>query len=233
MPTPSVIDLSHHNTIPQSLVPAKDAGIVGVIHKLTEGTSYTDDKVQARYALAKDAGMAWGVYHFVKAGSATQQAEFFLDQGEKLGVIDDDTCLVLDWEVGDFSADQAVQFLEYVQNRTGRSPMLYSGHTCKEDPDPRLGDYRLWLAQYSSSCTLPSFAEDYWLWQYSQEGSVPGVSPPTDVNQAGVPLDQLLVEWAGDLEPEPVPVPEITTVIITIEAPPNIKFKVNIVSPEA
>ena len=45
---PAFIDLSHHNVIPQSLKPAKQSGIVGVIHKATEGTSYVDDGDIAR-----------------------------------------------------------------------------------------------------------------------------------------------------------------------------------------
>lgn len=229
--TPVVIDISHHNVIPESLQPAKDAGIVGVIHKLTEGSSYTDDKVQARRALARDAGMAWGTYHFIRGGDPIAQADFYLAQGQKLGVHDNDTLLCLDWEVDEVTADDALAFLQRLLTRTGRAPVLYSGHTCKEDPDPRLGDYRLWLAQYGSSCSLPDFAEEYWLWQYTDSGNVPGVTPPTDLNAYQGSVQQLLAEWAGgDVIPVPEPPDEDDLVVtVIIEAPPGVRVDVRFI----
>src|SRR5262245_32071305 len=74
---PAFIDLSHHNTIPESLQDARRSGILGVIHKATEGSSYVDSKVDARFWLARDAGMMWGVYHFVRPGDMDQQVGFF------------------------------------------------------------------------------------------------------------------------------------------------------------
>jgi len=228
MPTPVVIDLSHHNTIPSSLKPAKDSGIVGVIHKMTEGTSYTDDKVQARYKLAKDAGMAWGLYHFIRPGKIIAQADYFLAQAEALDVLDRNTLLALDWEDAGVSADDALLFLDHIQDRSGRAPVLYSGHVCKEDPDDALGDYRLWLAQYGSSCTLPDFAEEYWLWQYTDKGTVPGIDPPTDLNDYQGSVQQLLAEWSGgDVIPVPPPLPGVVSVIIS--APPGIKVEVQVI----
>ena len=50
---------------------------IGCIHKLTEGSSYTDDHADARHYLATSAGMAWGLYHFLRPGNMEQQAEFF------------------------------------------------------------------------------------------------------------------------------------------------------------
>src|SRR5262245_57385704 len=117
---PAFIDLSHHNVIPQSLVPAKQSGIVGVIHKLTESTSYLDDKVASRFYLAQQAGLLWGVYHFVRKGSISQQVDFFLTKA--LPVSDERTLFCLDWEDGSVSLDDAIEFLEAVERETGRAP---------------------------------------------------------------------------------------------------------------
>src|SRR5262245_31193082 len=97
-PVAKVIDLSHHNTIPADLMEAKNAGIIGCIHKLTEGSSYVDDKCQARYYLAQQAGMLWGIYHFMRSGDMKAQANFFWNKANQLNVVDDDTVLVADHE---------------------------------------------------------------------------------------------------------------------------------------
>jgi lysozyme len=197
MPTPKVIDLSHHNVVPESLVPAAQSGILGVIHKLSEGTSHVDSKVDSRHWLANDAGMLWGLYHFIRPGDPRAQAEFFVRTAQEMQVCDDNTLWALDWEDKGVSAEDALVFLQTVAELTDAEPVLYSGHVCKEDPDDRLADYRLWLAQYASSCTLPSFAEKYWLWQYSEDGEVPGIEPPTDLNEFPGSDDELIATWSG------------------------------------
>src|SRR5262245_29309111 len=98
---PAFIDISHHQTIPESLVPAAQAGIIGVVHKATEGTSYVDDKMDNRRYLAQEAGLLWGLYHFVRGGSMDAQVDHFLDAAAPYS--DANTLLALDWEVSDVS----------------------------------------------------------------------------------------------------------------------------------
>jgi GH25 family lysozyme M1 (1,4-beta-N-acetylmuramidase) len=79
MPKPIVIDLSHHNVIPHDLNDARASGIAGVIHKVTDGLSFVDEKFNSRYSLARDANMLFGAYHFLRPGMIdTQQADRFL-----------------------------------------------------------------------------------------------------------------------------------------------------------
>jgi len=225
MPTTRVIDLSHHNVIPQSLEAAAAAGVWGVIHKLTEGTSFTDDKVDSRYYLAKEAGMLWGVYHFIRPGNIEQQAEFFVGQADALGVSDQSTLYVLDYEDTGVSLDDALTFMRKVEQLTGGMPALYSGHVLKEalggKPNAEISQYRLWLAEYSSSPTLPPGFDEYWLWQFSESGSVPGIEPPVDVNAYDGDQDLLRAEWVeGGVQPEPQP--DQITVTIRITAPAGV-----------
>lgn len=217
MPRAVVIDLSHHNTIPESLQAAADAGIMGVIHKATEGTSYIDSKVQARYRLAKDAGMLWGIYHFLRPGSMDLQAANFVDQARALGVLDADTLVAADHEDAGVSLDDLVDFLAVVADMTKRAPVIYSGHVLKDqlkgEADYRLNQYRLWLAQYTSGTpTVPPGWPHYWLWQYTDKGSVPGVNPPTDLNDyiGG----ELAREWSGSTGPTPQPTERPTVTVI-------------------
>jgi lysozyme len=229
VPTPVVIDLSHHNVVPTSLQPAYDAGIVGCIHKVTEGSSFVDSKVASRFYLAKSAGMKWGVYHFVRPGDMKKQAEFFYDKGSYLGVIDQGTLLALDWEVSEVTANDAVKFMEHLEYISQRSPVLYSGHVCKEQPDARLGQWRLWLAHYASTCKLPSFATEYYLWQYTDTGAIAGVTPPTDLNAYDGPIEELLLSWSGSSKeepPAPTPAPESRIMTVDITAPAGVEVRV-------
>src|SRR5262245_50005936 len=119
MPTPKVIDLSHHNSIPKDLIETKNAGIIGCIHKLTEGSSHVDSKVQARHYLAQQAGMAWGIYHFMRPGNMSAQANFFINKALELGLLDDNTCIVADHEDEGVSGEELKQFLDYVEDLCG------------------------------------------------------------------------------------------------------------------
>jgi lysozyme len=229
---PSVIDISHWQTVSPGFEPAKAEGIVGVIHKLTEGSSYVDDTVDARAFLAREADLLFGVYHFVRPGSMSQQAKFFVDTANKLNLDEDGELL--------YALDQAIEFLEAVAELTGKSPVLYSGHVIKEqldkEVDLRIYDYRLWLAQYSSSPELPKGYDSYWLWQYTDKGQLPGIAPAVDLNQYfGDSLDDLREEWSGgdmpepEPEPEPGPEPDVpmftTTITIVSESPIGVHVK--------
>jgi lysozyme len=225
---PGFIDLSHHNTIPESLEPAYQAGILGCIHKCTEGTSYVDSKVDSRGYLATKAGMMWGLYHFVRPGSMVEQVDFFLSTAEEVSDIEE-TLFALDWEDTAVSLESAVAFMTRLEGISGRSPVLYSGHVLKEalngKPDPRLSRYRLWLAQYGSSPTLPPGWDRYWGWQYTDQGSVPGITPPTDLNAFDGTAEELLAGWSGR-EAVPVPPPSPQPLTVTILVPPGVQVNV-------
>jgi len=62
---PFVVDLSHHNDV-TDFSKVKAAGIVGVIHKSTEGTGFADKMYAVRRGHAIDAGLLWGAYHFLR-----------------------------------------------------------------------------------------------------------------------------------------------------------------------
>src|SRR5580765_2996828 len=73
-----VIDLSHHNRSPD-FQKAKAAGIVGVIHKASEGLTYVDPTYASNRRKALAAGLLWGAYHFGSGGNPKGQADHFLD----------------------------------------------------------------------------------------------------------------------------------------------------------
>lgn len=229
MPNPIVIDLSHHNTVPESFEEAKAAGIVGVIHKASEGGSYVDDKVDSRFYLAQQAGLLWGLYHFMRPGDQTEHAAFFVDVATNFG--DENTLLAVDHEDPDVSLADLKVFLDEVVRLTGRLPVIYSGHVLKEQldgkADPELDGYLLWLADYSAPATLPPGFKAYWLWQYTDSGQVPGVTPPTDLNDGDV--NDVVMRWSGSAYPVPEPEPDETPeVVIDITATEGVKVTVQV-----
>jgi lysozyme len=208
---PGFIDISHHQVIPESLVAAKQSGILGVIHKATEGKSYVDDKYAARKHLAADAGMLFGAYHFLRPGDMEDQAAFFVETAG----LDPAMLYAADHEDARVSLGELKGFLAAVNDIIGRPNgcVIYSGHVLKEQlgtkPDAFITAHRLWLAQYSSSPSLPAGFTGFWGWQYTDKGTVPGINPPTDLNAYDGTADELAAEWSGSgvapVPPEPAP----------------------------
>jgi GH25 family lysozyme M1 (1,4-beta-N-acetylmuramidase) len=230
MPNTMVVDLSHWNVVPSSLKPAREAGVVGIIHKMTEGMGGVDATADNRKYLANQAGLEWGLYHFLRPGDMVAQANHFIDNANLANVLDSDTLVAADYEDANVSLAQLQQFMTTLEELTGRQPVLYSGHVLKDkgggNAQPSLKKYRLWLAQYASKPTLPSGWSKYWLWQWTDNGTIPGIDPPTDCNDYQGSTDQLLSEWAGwgDVQPQPEPTPE--TITIRVIVPPNVVVEV-------
>lgn len=168
-----VIDISHHQpTVDFDKVRAD--GIVGVIHKASEGTRFIDKKYNARRQQALDAGLLWGAYHFGVGGSGKAQADHFLEAADPI----DSTLIVLDFEANrvgpTMTLDQAREFVTHLEQHINRFPGLYSGSLIKEQlggepPDPVLSQCFLWIAQYSgrTPVNIPNTFHTWTFWQYT------------------------------------------------------------------
>jgi lysozyme len=170
-----VVDISHHNGN-VDLTKAKAAGIVGVIHKATQGTSMIDNMYQQNLLKAQAAGLLWGAYHFGTSGDGVAQADFFLSKANA----DPQTLLVLDYEPNGNSTmtlDQARAFVSRIKEVTGRFPGFYSGSLIKEQlggkpADPVLSQCFLWIAQYGPAPkNIPATWPTWTFWQYT-DGNV-------------------------------------------------------------
>jgi lysozyme len=231
-PIPRVLDLSHHQIIPTDLQEARGEGIVAIIHKLTEGTSFVDSKAQARHYLAQQADMRFGLYHFLRPGSMKEQAEFFINTAKSLGICDDDTLFAADHEDQSVTGQQLKEFLDRVEDLTGHSPVVYSGHVLKEQlaGSGYRPKRRLWLAQYCPPPPeLPEGVDAFWLWQFSESGDVGGISP-VDVNHFEGDAETFLAGWAGRHEPRPprpTPVPVMVELIASATAPVELHITAN------
>jgi len=172
-----VIDVSHHQgSIDFHRVAA--AGVVGVIHKATAGTTWIDKMYPTNRVKAQDAGLLWGAYHWGSGEPNTiaQQAAHFIEYARP----DAKTLMALDYEPNvsgghrlgpDMTAAQAIVFATDVQHALGRWPLLYTG-LAMQGRLPRLPDCPLWWASYSDSPHgIPTQIWPTWtLWQYTGDG---------------------------------------------------------------
>jgi len=199
---PLVLDLSHWETV-DSWEEVKNSGIVGIIYKATEGSSYTDDTYEEAKDGAEAAGLLWGAYHFLRPGDMLQQARFFVDV---VGTGLDLYCA--DHEDYGVSIEELKEFMLEVLRMTGKHCILYSGHVLKEQignsTDEVLGKFRLWIAHYTGN-SQPDWPKQiwpqWWLWQYSETGKAPGISDETDLNRySGAGPSQLTHEWSRSMQ---------------------------------
>lgn len=165
-----VVDLSHHNG-DVDLAKARNAGIVGILHKASQGETFADAAYAGNRRKAADAGLLWGAYHFGTGGDGVTQADFFLD----IAAPDEETLLVLDLEDNpqgpSMDLNTARAFVTRVAEQTGRFPGLYSGHYIKAllgaSKDPVLAKCWFWLAQYGPTAIVPANWESWTMWQYT------------------------------------------------------------------
>jgi lysozyme len=181
-----VVDLSHHNGN-VDLAKAKAAGIVGVIHKATQGLTYMDNMYITNRTHALQNGLYWGAYHFGVKGNGAGQADFFLSKVNP----DAQTLLVLDFEQNTTTPGQSMtlqdahDFVTQIHAKTGRWPGLYSGSYIKQllgsKPDPVLANCWFWLAQYGSNAVVPANWPTWTMWQYTD-----GVNGPQPHSVDGI-----------------------------------------------
>ena len=181
----------------------KSAGKSFVFIKATEGTNYRNPYFAGDWSGSHTAGLMHGAYHFARpngrAGSAAAQARYFVataGNAKSRG----DLPPTLDLEVsGGLGPAKLIswtrQWLNTVQNLTGRKPMIYSypyfwAHNMHGTTTFR--DHRLWGASYGSRPTTFAGAWSTWtFWQYSSTSRLSGIHAQTDMNKFHGTLTQL------------------------------------------
>ncbi|WP_265032625.1 glycoside hydrolase family 25 protein [Wolbachia endosymbiont (group A) of Sicus ferrugineus] len=124
--TNAVVDLSYCDENVDFKL-AKEDSIAGVVHKVTQGLKYVDPKYAKRRKAAENEGLLWGAYHLGVWGNGKDQADYFLDKvGDNA-----QTLLALDIQKNqnekDITPKQAEDFVNRVQERTNRLPLICGG----------------------------------------------------------------------------------------------------------
>ena len=151
----------------------------------TQGGLMLDSSFEDSKAAVIKYKIPTGLYFFTQAityDEGVEEANFVLKQIGKMNV---KYPIVIDSElIGDASNDERtdgiVGFCETIK-AAGYTPMIYASRNMFAqclDMD-RLGDYELWLAHYAN---VPNFPYKYTGWQYTESGTVDGISGDVDLD---------------------------------------------------
>ncbi|MBR1591845.1 MAG: glycoside hydrolase family 25 protein [Ruminococcus sp.] len=206
------IDVSDHNGGIDWLS-VKNAGIdfamIRIGYMLYEsGEIVMDTNYAYNLQAAYEAGIKTGVYFFSQAVSkeeALEEAELVINAINGYNI---PYPVVFDWETVnaktartndvtvDTLAECCIAFCERVKE-AGYTPMIYQNKdTAMRKLDlPRLKDYDFWLAEYDDK---PTYRYYFDMWQYGQNGYIPGIEGDVDMNIAfhdyGGPLPEVRTE---------------------------------------
>ncbi len=165
----------------------RQAGTVFAFVKATEGLTVVDPQFKTNWNGLEVAGLLRGAYHFYEpADDATAQANFFLDT---VNLAAGDLAPVIDLEVTRGVAAATIlaglkTWLEVVEQAVGARPILYTApdfwNSLGADPGA-FSSYPLWVAEYGVTApTLPIGWPGWTFWQYTQSGTLAGVSGSVD-----------------------------------------------------
>ena len=158
--------------------------------KSTEGTSIRNRYFLKDYMDAHKQGIHVGAYHFFSLKtSAIDQANFFLNHTL---IRESDFPPVLDVEPSDAQINQigggeellkrVRQWLQQVERRTGKRPILYISQMFVNkylaNADDIKQKYNVWIARYGEY--KPDVKLVYW--QLTPDGRVNGITGPVDIN---------------------------------------------------
>lgn len=193
----NIIDISHNNgIIDWNKVVEDPFNVEGVYFKTTQGIDFTDPLVKKNSALAKALGLKIGYYHFASLNNhnvlqdSYEEASYFASMLKDLYA--PELPLVLDIETNKSNIPKkdvekwVINFFAILSTKGWSDVALYSYTPFLNSNLPinhKLGNIKLWIAEYSSSLHLPNGWNKQYLWQYSDKGKIAGIATSIDLNK--------------------------------------------------
>ncbi len=159
--------------------------------KATEGTTYVDPEFTTNMQNGKAAGLYMGAYHFARPSSNSPEAEAdhfvnvagpYIKNGYLRPVLDLETGTSLGWSG---LSDWANRWMQRVLQLTGVEPILYVSTYYASNLQFYLTSYDLWIAHwtYDPNKSPNTGKWSTWMfWQYSDKGTVSGISGYVDLD---------------------------------------------------
>ncbi len=181
------VDVSHHQgSIDWGALAA--SGISFAFMKASEGRDHRDQRFRENWLNAGRAGIARGAYHyFTFCSSGAAQAENFLDAAPPLS---ESLPPVADVEFAgnctqrpstETVRQELAVFLRRLERAYGRKPMLYvTRETYRRIVSGGFRDYPIWIRNVLWKPWL--WGRAWTFWQYTDRGTVAGVSGAVDLN---------------------------------------------------
>ncbi len=194
-------DLSHHNADP-ALIRAREAGLMFVYHKATEGSTFRDPMYPARRSAARKAGLPFGAYHFASPDhhDAVAEARAFIEYADPQA---GDLVPVLDMEVAGSERLEAWSqtFMTEVTRLLAERGLEPPHQLLHYGPDDYGKDYPYlrWVPRYNNENTPPKVRYDIWQFSNGKLGtphSFPGLPGAVDLNtmRTGLELDEFRLQ---------------------------------------
>jgi GH25 family lysozyme M1 (1,4-beta-N-acetylmuramidase) len=220
MLTPLIADMNHANPLDSAALAGTT--VIGVIHKVNQGVGFVDSAYAARVEKLASLGLETGAYDFATADDVKDNVRVFLTRAN----LTPRTLLCLDYETNKKSpmtGDQAREFVDRVDQATGRACWLYGGDQVFEHISPMTqfadwwAQHPLWLCQYKTDPSLrdttlselnkhiriPQPWKSYTALQYTGDGlgplphTVAGVEQGADLSAFDGTPEQLRSMWPG------------------------------------
>jgi lysozyme len=199
------------------------AGKAFAFARVSDG-SLVDLSFAGNYAAIKAAGMIRGAYqHFEPAQDPVVQANIVL---AAIGTpVAGDLPPALDVEtnggLGPAALVAAIQsWVSTIQAAIGRPPIIYTvaGFWDPSVASTEFSSYPLWVASVGGVCPTTTAAWSSWaFWQYSFNGSVPGVDGSVDLDEFNGSASALLA-LATPAGPSPPPIPALSHSMLALVA---------------
>jgi lysozyme len=188
------IDISRYQGDEIDFLSKKKDTLQFIICKATGGITYTDPDFVYNWKMISEKGFIKGAYHFYYCNDAPEkQADNYLNAVGNLATTD--FAPIVDFEEGGLDKTQSVEtiqknlltFLEYVQSKTGRKPIIYTDINTGNGylNNPVFSKYPLWIANYiqADAPHLPSAwkGSEWKMWQKGDSYTLNSIANDLDV----------------------------------------------------
>lgn len=155
--------------------------------KATDGMTYIDPTFHRHMSiLSNQEKLLYGAYHFFESeDDPEKQAKNYIQQVSAYSPI---LLPMVDVEVTKDQDPQEIKrrlkiFIDKVHHATGCLPVIFSYRSFWDlDIGPSFDRHVFWLSDYAKKMDVPGRVKKLTLWQYSEEGTVNGISGPVDLD---------------------------------------------------
>lgn len=176
----------------------KASGIEFAVTRISDGLNFEDSYFDANWPAIRAAGLVRGAYqYFEPAQDAAAQADMVVRKVGRLASGDLPVQLDMEATGGQSPAtivNQMNIWIERVSAGTGKRPMIYSARYFWNDNvgSTAFSDDALWVANYGVVCpNLPDAWTDWLIWQYGDDGRVPGIDGAVDTDRFNGTVEDL------------------------------------------
>ncbi len=165
-----------------------------VFIRATAGKDAVDEKFYHNWILSGKTKLLRGAYHYYRPNeNSVEQAQNFiatvkLRKGDLPPVLDIEQ--IPEEQSMDSLKQGLKRWLRIVEKHYGTKPIIYTGESFYNDfLREDFGRYDFWIANYNFF--IESIDDEWLMWQFSENATIPGIDGPVDANIFNGSLDEL------------------------------------------